>query len=197
MTNPYEDLAWLPEVPQDFADRLGRASTGQDLRALAGHALDSSQLNRLAKKLASLQNTGADLSALTPFSLGVISNATTKLITPALSGTALRTGIALAVVEAEYDQVAQEAFSEHSIFSGHQLDAVLVAIDYRGLPLVSAPGNKPAADKNVADCLSYIKTVAGNIQSKTGAQIILQNIAPPWKVSREVSRGGCPARFHG
>lgn len=179
MTNPHEDLAWLPEAPPDFSSRLASASTGADLRALAGHALDSNQLNRLTKKLATLQNTGADLSTLTPFVLGIISNTTTKLITPALIGTALRTGIALTVVEAEYNQVAQEAFSEHSTFSRHKLDAVLVAIDYRGLPLASAPGDRNAADKNVADCLSYVKTVADNIHARTGAQIILQNIAPP------------------
>lgn len=179
MTNLYENLAWLPEAPPDFSGRLASVSTGADLRALANYALDSNQLNRLAKKLAALQNTGADLSPLAPFSLGVISNATTKLITPALVGTALRFGITLGVVEAEYNQVAQEALSEHSVFSGHKPDAVLVAIDYRGLPLVSTPGDKAAADRNVADCLSYIRTIADNIHSRTGAQIILQNIAPP------------------
>lgn len=179
MTNPYENLSWLPDTPLDFAGRLAGVSTGFDLRALAGYALDSNQLNRLAKKLGTLQNSGADMLPLVPFSLGVISNATTKLITPALIGTALRAGVALAVVEAEYNQVAQEAFSEHSVFSGHKLDAVLVGIDYRGLPLISAPGDKAAADKNVADCVSYIKTIAGNIQSRMGAQIILQNIAQP------------------
>lgn len=179
MMNPYENLSWLPAVPQDFADRLAKASTGAHLRALANYALDSSQLNRLAKKLAALQNAGADILPLAPFSLGVISNATTKLITPALVGTALRAGVALAVVEAEYNQVAQEAFSEHSVFSGHKLDAVLVGIDYRGLPLIAAPGDKVAADKNVADCISYIKTIADNIRSRMGTKIILQNIASP------------------
>lgn len=179
MTNPYENLSWLPAAPQDFAGRLAKASTGAHLRALANYALDSSQLNRLAKKLATLQNAGADISPLAPFSLGVISNTTTKLITPALIGTALRAGVALAIVEAEYNQVAQEAFSEHSVFSGHKLDAVLVSIDYRGLPLVSSAGDKVAADQNVRDCVSYIKTIADNIRSRMGAQIILQNIVPP------------------
>jgi FkbH-like protein len=179
MTSLYENLAWLPDAPQDFASQLANASAGAPLRALANYRLDSNQLNRLAKKLASLQNTGTDMSPLAPFSLGIISNATTKLITPALVGTALRSGIALTVVEAEYNQLAQEAFSEDSIFSGHKLDAILVGIDYRALPLASIPGDKVAAEKNIADCIFYIKTIADNIHTKTGAQIILQNIAHP------------------
>lgn len=179
MTNPYENLSWLPAAPQDFASRLAKASTGAHLCALANYALDSNQLNRLAKKLVALQSADADLSALAPFSLGIISNATTKLITPALIGTTLRAGIALSVVEAEYNQVAQAAFSEHSVFGGHKPDAVLIGIDYRGLPLIPTPGDKVAADKNVVGCISYIKTIANNIRSRMGTQIILQNIVPP------------------
>jgi FkbH-like protein len=179
MTSLYENLAWLPNAPQDFASRLINASTGAHLRALANYALDSNQLNRLSKKLAVLQNADTDMSPLAPFNLGVISNATTKLITPALIGTALRTGTVLGVVEAEFNQIAQEAFSEHSIFIGHKLDAVLVGIDYRGLSLAPTPGDKSAADKTVANCIAYLSTITGNIQSRTGAQIILQNIAPP------------------
>ena len=174
----YEDLTWLPVPPEDFASQLAKVDTGTQLRALATHALDSTQLNRLAKKLLTLQSKSVDLFPLAPFRLGVISNTTTKLITPALIGTALRTGTALAVIEAEYNQVAQEAYAEQSVFSGHQLDAVLIAIDYRGLPLTPTPGDRAAAEKNVVDCVSYIKTIADKIQSRTNAQIILQNIAP-------------------
>ncbi len=174
----YEDLSWLPAPPEDFASQLAKVDTGAQLRALANHALNSTQLNRLTKKLLALQSNSIDISPLVPFRLGVISNTTTKLITPALIGTALRSGIALAVVEAEYNQVAQEAYAEHSVFSGHMLDAVLVGIDYRGLPLIPTPGDRAAAEKNVADCISYIKTIADKIQSRASAPIILQNIAP-------------------
>lgn len=194
MSDPYENLFWLPAAPQDFAKQLASATTGAQLRTLANYALDGNQLNRLAKKLAALP--GENISPLTPFSLGIISNATTKLITPALVGTALRSGIALSVVEAEYNQVAQEAFSEHSSFSGHKLDAVLVSIDYRGLPLAPAPGDKIAADKNLADCVTYITTIANSIRSKTGAQIILQNIASPVESFSGSLEGRLPGTLH-
>ena len=179
MTNPYENLSWLPKPPTDFAQRLVAASSGSQLRELAKYSVDENQLRRLSKKLQGLQDQRADLTSLVPVTIGVICNATAKLMVPTVIGTALRFGIALSVVEAEYNQIAQEAFSSDSSFSGHQLSAILVAIDYRGLPLLPTPGDLISADKNVKDCLSYIKSVIESLRNKTGAQILLQNIVPP------------------
>ena len=119
------------------------------------------------------------LAPLAPVSIGIISNATTKLLVPALVGSALRFGIALNVIETEYNQVAQEAFSAESAFTGTSLSAVLLCIDYRGLPLISCPGNVVAATNNVQDCVAYIKSVIEAVRAKTDSQIILQNIVPP------------------
>ena len=179
MTNPYKNLSWLPNPPLDFAQRLAAASTGSELRELAKYRIDENQLRRLSKKLESLQDEQADLAPLIPVTIGVICNATTKLMTPTLVGTALRFGIALTVVEAQYNQIAQEALSADSSFIGHKLSAILVAMDYRGLPLLPTPGDLVSADQNVKDCLGYIKSVIESLRTKTGAQIILQNIAPP------------------
>ena len=82
-------------------------------------------------------------------------------------------------IEAEYNQVAQEAFSGTSSFEDHELDAVLVAVDYRGLPLSHPIGDLAAAERNVADCVTYLRAIAQNLQARTGAAVILQNIAPP------------------
>lgn len=179
MTNPYKNLSWLPKPPLNFAQKLAATSSGSGLQELAKYRIDENQLRRLSKRLEVLQAQQVDLSPLIPVSIGVLCNATTKLMMPTLVGTALRFGIALTVIEAEYNQIAQEAFSVDSSFSGHQLSAILVAIDYRGLPFFPAPGDLFSADKNVKDCLSYIKLVVESLRTKTGAQIILQNIAPP------------------
>ena len=183
MSNVFENLSWLPNPPPDFAQRLATASTGSDLRELAKYGVDENQLRRLSKKLQDFQSQHTDLAPLVatlmPVSIGIISNATTKLKTPTMVGTALRFGIALTVVEAEYNQIAQEAFSADSSFNGHQLSAILVAIDYRGLPLLPTPGDLVSAGKNVKDCLDYIHSVIESLRTKTGAQIILQNIVPP------------------
>lgn len=179
MINPYENLSWLPNAPHDFSQKLKLANSGSDLRELAKYRIDEHQLRRLAKKLQSLQDRNDDLTPLIPVSIGIISNATTKLIAPTLIATALRFGIALTVIEAEYNQIAQEAFSSQPSFKGHQISAILVAIDYHGLQLLATPGDLASADRNVKDCLSLIKSVTESLQTKTGAQILLQNIAPP------------------
>jgi FkbH-like protein len=179
MNDIYENLLWLPSPPQDFAQKLSNALGGADLRELAKFSLDENQLRRLYKKILELQNKGVSLLPLNPIKVGLVSNATTKLISPALIGSALRFGIELQVVEAEFNQIAQEAFSPDSTFSEEDLNAVLVAIDYHGLPLVSSPGNVDAAEKNVQKCLEYVTSVVEALRKKTNAQIILQNIALP------------------
>lgn len=179
MTSIYENLSWLPAAPPDFSATLKISSTGKELRVLSKYSLNDNQLAQLSKKLKYLQDSQADLAGLIPVSLGIVSNATTKLIVPSLIGTALRFGIALKVVEAEFNQVAQEAFSTNSTFTEHQLNAILVSIDYRGLPFDPSPGNRISANKNVQHCFSYIKSVIKSLKIKTGSQIILQNIAPP------------------
>ena len=192
MNNIYEDLSWLPQPPQDFSQRLHEVTNGNDLRELAKFSLDENHLRRLYKKTLALQNEHVDLLPLTAIKIGVISNATTKLAVPALVGTALRSGISLQVVEAEFNQVAQEAFSSDSAFIGQNLNVVLVAIDYRGLPLLPCPGDEDSAEKNVQDCLGYVKSVVESLRTKTGAQIILQNIASPVEALSGSYEGSLP-----
>ena len=179
MTNIYENLTWLLQPPVDFSLKLRNASNANDLRELAKFSVDDNQLWNLYKKTLTFQNEHANLSPLTNMKIGIISNSTTKLATPALVGTALRFGISLKVVEANFNQIAQEAFSSDSTFIGQNFNVVLVAIDYRGLPLAPCPGDKDSAEKNIQECLAYVKSVVESLRFKTGAQIILQNIAPP------------------
>ncbi|MBX9837109.1 MAG: HAD-IIIC family phosphatase, partial [Silvanigrellaceae bacterium] len=177
-----EDLLWLPKPSQDFSRILMNASKGNELRELANFSLDDNQLRRLYKKMQSLQNQGCSLFPLNPLKMGIVSNSNSKLAVPALVGTALRFGIDLKVVESEFNQIAQEAFSSESTFTGKNLNVLLVAIDYRGLPFSPSPGNKEAAERNLQDCLKYTTTIVRSLITKTGAQIILQNIAPPVEV---------------
>jgi FkbH-like protein len=178
MINLYEDLSWLPKPPDDFSFRLSKASCGNDLQKLAKFSLDDNQLNSLYNKIKLFKNDLDSLSPLIPTKIGLISNSTSRFISPAMIASALRFGILLEVIEAEYNQVAQEAFSENSIFKGHKLHAVLIALDHHGLPLLPTPGNKALAEKNVNDCLIYINSIIDSFHSKTKAPIIFQNIAP-------------------
>ena len=180
MTNHiYEHLSWLPEAPSDFSRSVSTATTGVELQALAKFSLDENRLAKIANRLSYLQTNGFSLAPLVSVNIGLVSNATTKLLGSALIGTALRFGISLTVEQTDYNQVAQTAFSTEAIFAGKTLSAILLAIDYRGLPLTPTPGNRTAAEQNVKDCFSYVRSVIQSLRTNTGAQIILQNIAPP------------------
>ena len=180
----YTQLAWLPAAPTDFSAQCRTladdpADLGQRLRLLANHALDENQLNKLAKAMQRARDAGHSLAPLTPFRLGLISNATSHFIVPALVASAARHGIALECVEADYDQVVQAALSPDSAINQAGCDAVLVAVDHRGLPLNAPPGDAQAAQQAVQAALTHLETIRQGLHSHGKAVCILQTIARP------------------
>src|SRR5277367_1046322 len=150
----YAELAWLPQAAEDFAAQCRgvfekEGSLGLHIQEFASHALDESQLSRLAKLIAKAREKQLSLSPLVPFRLGIISNATSHFIVPALVASAARHGIALECCGADFDQVVQEALSPTSAINRAQLDAVLIALDHRGLPLRPCLGDATAAQEAV------------------------------------------------
>ena len=110
----YAGLRWLPAAPADFATQCRALpgspdAIGRQAQRLASHALDENQLNRLANALGKARAAGVSLSPLTPFRLGIVSNATSHFLVPVLVATAARHGIALECIEADYDQAMQAA----------------------------------------------------------------------------------------
>ena len=182
MNNIYEDLVWLPKPSENFSKRLSNASNLNDLRELAKYSLDEGQLKRLFNKFQSFRKKQKNILHLTKVRIGIISNSTTNLIVPSLVSTALRFGISLEVVEAEFNQIAREAFSDKSSFNAQKLDIILVAIDYRGLPINKTLGNKELSKKNIEDCFSYLESIISSLRIKFGSQIIFQNISNPAEV---------------
>jgi len=179
----YRDLAWLPAAPPDFNAQCRAllqdgADCGRRLRFLATHALDENQLNRLARTLASLHQAGADLKPLIPFRLGVLSNSTLDFIKPALVATAVRHGLALECISGNYDQVMQEALSPDSIVNTAKPDAVLLAIDYRALPIQTRLGSEQAAEESTTRAVGYIETVRNGLKAH-GTTVIVQTLATP------------------
>jgi hypothetical protein len=122
-------LPWLPEPSADFADRcraVGAAgkTIGQEFQFLAGHRLSPRELTLLGRAIK--RHTGTDLAPLSPFRLGVLSNATVDLLLDCVPASAARHGIALEVATAPYGQVVQEALSPSSSIVSRKVDAVLV-----------------------------------------------------------------------
>ena len=180
----YSRLGWLTPPPADFADRCRAIArepreAGSRIRALASHALEESHLFRLSKLIAGLRKDGASLEPLVPYRLGVASNGTTDLILPALAATAARHGIALECAATGFNQVVQETVSAESQLHRFRPQAVLVALDWRGLPLACQPGSPDARDAVIRSVLEYLRMICQGIRQHSGAVSIVQNIAPP------------------
>jgi FkbH-like protein len=158
------DLGWLPRAPADFSTQCNallhaEGSLGKRVRALASHALDDNKLNRLAKAIDAARARPAALEPLAPFKLGIVSNATTHFFVPALVATAARYGFLLECIEGGFDQALQEACDPLSGINQARPDAVLIAVDYRGLPLRCAPGDQAADGEAVAAALAHLAAI--------------------------------------
>ena len=180
----YSQLAWLPAAPDDFSAQCRQlladpADLGKRVQRLANHALDENQLNRLAKAIQRARDAGQSLAPLTPFRIGLISNATSHFIVPVLVATAARHGIALECIEADYDQVMQAALAPDSLINQARCDAVLVAVDHRGLPLNATPGDAPAAQQTVQTALAHLAMIRNGLRSHSNTVCILQTLARP------------------
>jgi len=183
--NPlYAELQWLPRAPGDFPARLkalanSAGSHGRELQELALCSLDLNQLTKLAKAIGKLQSDGKSLAPLTPFRLAVLSNSTIDFLVPALVATAARHGIALEVIQPSYDQVAQEALTPDSKVNRSNPDAVLLALDYRALPLKLSLGDAEASYATVLGVMGYLQALRDGIKANSNAVCIFQTFAPP------------------
>lgn len=180
----YTDLGWLPSPAADFNQRCRTAleqpgALGPLVRSLASHGLDANQLVRLAGVIRGARAADRPLAPLLRYKLGLISNSTPDFIAAALTATAARHRIDLECIAAGYDQAVQEALNPESAINGSQPDAVLIALDWRALPLVPSPGEPEAAAATVQAALQQIRLICSGIQANTKATCIFQTIAAP------------------
>lgn len=183
-SNLYTRLAWLPEPPKDFYAQCSALlhtaeNLGPRLRTLASYSLDQNQLERLARITDHAQTTGADLRPLVPFRIGLLSNSTVDFLIPAIVATAARYGIALQIVQGEFDQSLQDAVSPDSAVNRFAPDAVLIAVDHHGLPISPSPGDASAERSSIHAALDYLDAIRKGIKRNTQAICILQMLAPP------------------
>jgi FkbH-like protein len=180
----FADLAWMQRPPADFGRQCrsvldGNDSAGQRLRALANCALDTNQLVRLAGVARTARTAKHSLAPLVPFRLGLLGNGTLDVIAAAIDASAARYGIDMDCVTPEYGQVMQSALSPESHVNRAGPDAVLLAIDYRAFPLRPTPGDRPTADRTVAEWLANLTAMRDGIRGNTAAVCIFQTLAPP------------------
>ena len=183
MTASIRDLPWLPAAPEDFSARcraLGAADgkAGAAIQQLAGYALRPAQAANLGKAVARLRASGCDLMPLSAFRLGVLSNATFDLVADGLAAAAARHGVALEVVTTPYGQVMQQALDPRSSINVAGLDAVLVAVDHRGLQLAQ-PSLVGSAQHQVRAAIDSLRAVVNGLHDHGGAAAILQTVPTP------------------
>lgn len=173
-------LPWLPSTPENFR-RLCReidssSSHGAEaLRALSRYALNESQLNVLARALGEVrEKQGEKIAGLQPFKLGLVSNATTKLIAPSLSASALRYGVDLRIVEADFNQVMQAATEPDSKVINSEPNAILLALDYRAYEDLQF-GIKGSAENAVA----HFNALRAAFRVRYKGTLIFQTVACP------------------
>jgi FkbH-like protein len=183
MTDLYTRLAWLCPAPADFAAEckaLGStALPGSAARELANYSLDPDQLTRLGKALLRMMEARTPLHPLEPFRLGLIGNGTLDMVIPILVATAARHGFALECIPADYGQVAQEAMDPSSRINTARPDAVLVAVDHRGLPLQFIAGDIESERSDIECAVAQIGAVREGIRRNCGATVLIQTIPPP------------------
>jgi FkbH-like protein len=183
--NPlFVELQWLPPAPKDFSRRLTSLAEslegrGREARALASCSLNLNLLTKLAKAIGKIRDRGESLAPLVPFRLAVLSNSTPDFIVPALIATAPRHGIVLEVIQAAYDQVAQEALTLDSKINRSRPDAVLLALDFRAFPLKLTPGDSVVSSATVQSVIDYLSLLCKAIKANSGAPCIIQTLAPP------------------
>ncbi|RLA38777.1 MAG: haloacid dehalogenase, partial [Gammaproteobacteria bacterium] len=177
-------LPWLPSAPDDFSAQCSQLEPGDKAVAtiieLASVELTMNQCHRLYRKASGSAEISTALQKELPqFKLGLISNGTFDLIVPVLVATALRYGICLEVILADFDQVAQEAFNPDSAINQAKPDAVLIALDYRGYPFAANTWAKSEHQSVAGENLEYLQQLREGFRVNCGGTCIVQTLATP------------------
>ena len=184
MSRLFTDLAWLPKPKSDLRQRCkallnAKDDVGREIIKLASQALDSNQLTSLAKSVERLRGQGTSLAPLTPFRLAILGNGTLDLIVGPLVATAARFGIALECIMSEYDQILQPATTADSALHRAKPDAVLLMIDYRGLPWRFGLDLAERSAAEVDSAFDFIATIRHGIRTHSNVPCIVSTLVPP------------------
>lgn len=179
------DLPWLPKPPADYNTRCSKISECPSIvdeaLFLANCTLTINQANRLVRELGKLpDNLQTELlNKFTIFRLGIVSNATMDLFIPSMIVSALRRGIMLEVITADFGQIAQEALDSNSKLNRSKLDAVLLALDYRAYSFSANALTMTNSHHDGADALAFLRRIRDAFFENSGVTCITQTLASP------------------
>ncbi|MEO5347769.1 MAG: HAD-IIIC family phosphatase [Magnetococcus sp. YQC-9] len=157
----------LPQLP--CPERIRTVCT------LAGSALNTDQSIRLARRWRKAR-IECPRTGLPTFRLAIASNATLGLILPCIEVSALRHGLHLEVIATDFGQTMQAALDVNSSVNAARPDAILMAMDHRGLPFL--PGFDPEATDSVCETLDHLERMRDGFLRNGCQAVIWQNLAP-------------------
>ena len=178
-----ETLPWLPAPAADWARTLKSldvkaANLGGALQYLATSALNVNQLTNLSKRIEACLSGGQQLAPFPSFRLAVLSNGTISLAAAAIPASALRHGVAMRVKTVEYERIAGVALAGDEDISAFAPDAVLLALDHRGLPFGVMRAGEPVSV--VADqVVEHLRMLRDGLKRHFRAPVIFQTLATP------------------
>jgi FkbH-like protein len=186
------DLSWLPKPKAGWLGRLDALKAeanspdpgpafGERAIALATHAFDEAELGMVARLAAAARARHAQVPGLMSAKIGLLGDGTQSLATPAISGSGLRHGLLLEVLESEYGSAVQEASDPGGKLRTAGLDFALVASDPRLLGLDGAARSAEAAELAVEGALARIRMIVEGIRPAIASAILVQTLVPPFE----------------
>ena len=180
------NLKWLPAAPatfrQDVRALRQELEQGRDVEealiGLATHALDTDQLEQLAKTAKLLAGRGK-LQRLASLRLGLVGGGTLGFAANAITASALRHRVLATVVLGEYGSVMQEAFDPTAPIRAAELDLLLVALDYRMLALDRAVVGRGEAEARLDAAMATLETIVDGLKSAASGGVMIQTVVPP------------------
>jgi hypothetical protein len=136
-------------------------------------------MTKLAKVIAMARGEGKSLTVCAVAPRGVEHNSTTDFVVPALVASAARHWHRAGGDSAGFDQVSQEALTPDSKVNSSRPDIVLLALDYRALPLKLSQGDGEASAATVQGALGYLPALRDDIKANSNGLCIFQTFAPP------------------
>jgi len=181
-------LEWLERAPDNFRELVRAAlncgeRAGAELRRLAQYSLNEPQLHQLGRAFSKARAPETVWAGLTPFRLGLLSNSTTDHLIAPLIASALRYGIDLRVLGFSYDESYAVAVSGDDRLKEFAPNAVLVAVDHRGLPLREVFGHEDEERQITGECAAYLQAIYDGVRKNIASVCIGQTIARPVSVS--------------
>lgn len=168
-------MPWLPAAPPDVRARCSAPDVSvRTLLRLVACDLNEQQLRSVVRAWDRLDPMERAKAGLSPFRLGILSNATTDLLQNAIRGTALRHGIDITVEIGAFDQILAQALDASSSINKARCDAVLLAIDHRIFPTAD-----PSDNSGVDEVLDMLRTTRDALHANSGAASIFATLPAP------------------